>query len=211
MNDNIKKYVFFSSKGGVGKTTLATNIAGICVKMGLIVCFYDLDPQKSAADFISKVTEKYRPKYTFTDIQKAPPNDVDVIIIDCPPNTDFVPPKDFLVISPTLTSAHDKHSYQTTLNLENEGYQVIRVVNQYSMVRSDDKLVREALNPCVVIGQNAAITSATNRYKTIWNYSHPSINRARNQFVYLMSRMSIGKAETLTDKDITSIGLVGEK
>lgn len=201
----------YSPKGGCGKTTISTQLAVSAKAQGFKVCFYDLDPQKTASYYLNQIGAKYKPDVILNDFNEAPPRDADFIFLDCEPSTRFIPPKDFIIVAPTLASKIDLHSYRTVLELEQEGYTVIRVLNQFSMVRGDDKTVKTKLDPCVVIGQNTGIRHAMNNSKTVWNSNHPSGKRARNQFTYLISRVLAGSAETLTNKDINAIALFGEK
>lgn len=45
------RIAFVNQKGGVGKTTLAVNVAGCMARRGLKVLFVDADPQQSALDW----------------------------------------------------------------------------------------------------------------------------------------------------------------
>ncbi len=45
------RIAFVNQKGGVGKTTLAVNVAGYMARQGLKVLFIDADPQQSALDW----------------------------------------------------------------------------------------------------------------------------------------------------------------
>ncbi len=200
----------FSPKGGSGKTTIATQIACTAKHFGHSVVFYDLDPQKTASFYLTRLNEKLQPDALFHDFNTAPPK-ADFIILDCEPSMRFVPPKDFLIVAPTLASPLDLHSYRKILEMENDGYNIIKVVNQYSSVRTDDKSVKETLDPCIVITQNTGIRQAMGNNKTIWNFTHSSMKRARNQFNYLIQRIMRGTAETLTEEDITYIMLKGAK
>ena len=201
----------FSPKGGCGKSTISTQLATSAKKRGNKVAFYDLDKQKTATYYFSLIDEKYRPDVILHDFNHAPPSDCDFIIIDCAPDISFIPPKDFLIVAPTLASILDMHAYRKVLELEQQGYRVIKVVNQYSMVRNDDKAVKDKLDPCVVISANTGIRHAMNNGKTIWNSNHPGGKRAKHQFTYLIKRIVAGTAETLSHDDITRIMLTGEK
>lgn len=186
------KICVWSSKGGVGKSVIATQLATSAVLKGLKVCFYDLDPQKTASYYLEQLTDKYKPAYIFSDFKKAPPEDTEFIIIDCVPNINFIPPKDFIIVSPTLASTFDLHSFRETIKLEKEGYTVIRVLNQYSMVRNDDEEVAEAIRPCIRLGGNSAIRAAIRKKKTIWNDSTMMTHRARNHFMLIANAIISG-------------------
>lgn len=202
----------FSPKGGSGKTTITANLASYAVTMGKKVCLYDNDPQLSITEYFNNVSEKYKPQQIESNLNTAPKQGTDFVFVDCEPSIKgFIPSKDFLIIAPTLSSRLDLHSYRFILELESKGYDVIRVINKYSMTRNNDKATLEALSPCCVISQNSAIEFAMSNQKTIWNSNHPNGKRARNQFSYLFERMMIGSAETLNHEDITRIGLLGKK
>lgn len=214
MNKQKMLIACFSPKGGSGKTTTSTQLA-ISAKLSnetkLKVCFYDLDPQQTATFYFNRIGEKFRPDTILHDFNIAPPDDCDFIIIDCEPSTRFIPPKEFLIVAPTLASSLDLHAYRKVLELEEQGYKVIKVINQYSRVRKDDSEVKEHLDPCVIISANSGIRVAMNNGKTIWNSNHPGGKRAKHQFTYLVKRIMIGSAEKLSDEDISYIMLKGVK
>lgn len=201
----------YSPKGGCGKTTISTQLAVSAKKQGFKVCFYDLDPQKTASYYLKQIDVKFQPDIILNDFNIAPPSDIDFIFLDCEPSTRFIPPKEFTIVAPTLASKLDLHSYRTVLELEQQGYKVIRVLNQFSMVRGDDKTVKDKLEPCVIISQNTGIRHAMNNSKTVWNSNHPSGKKARNQFMYLITRILAGSAEKLTNSEINQISLTGKK
>lgn len=211
MKHTKKLIACFSPKGGSGKTTTSTQLAISAKVSGAKVCFYDLDPQQTASFYFNRIGDKYKPDAILTSFDIAPPDDCEFIFIDCEPSTRFIPPKDFLIVAPTLASSLDLHSYRKVFELEQLGYKVIRVLNQYSRVRNDDSQVKEHLDPCVVISANSGIRVAMNNGKTIWNSNHPGGKRAKHQFTYLIKRILLGSAETLTDDDINRIMLKGEK
>lgn len=200
----------FCPKGGTGKTTIATQLAVSGRVKKRNVCFYDLDPQQTASFYFSRIDEKYRPNTILTDFSERPPAEADFIILDCEPSMRFVPPPAFTIIAPTLASILDLHAYRKVLELEGT-HQIIRVINQYSMVRKDDKAIKDSLDPCVVISANTGIKHAMANGKTIWNSNHPGGRRAKMQFTYLIKRIIAGSAETLTHDDIANILITGEK
>lgn len=200
MEDKKHKTLFlalFSPKGGVGKSTLATQIAVASKMNKYTVAFYDLDKQKTSTFYFGMVDDKYRPDMIYDNLDTEPETMPDIVIADCPPNLDVIPPKEFLIIAPTNTSILDLHAYRKVLELEKDGYNIIKVINNFSLVRNDDKDLLKEFSECVIISTNAAIRVAMNNGKTIWNSHHPNGKRAKKQFNYLLSRIKIGKAEEM--------------
>lgn len=198
MNDFDTKIVaFFNPKGGVGKTTLSTQVAVAGVMNGYRVVFYDLDKQKTSTFYFSTIDEKYRPAEIHHSIATRPQGGADLIVIDCPPTLDFVPPKGCLVVSPTLTSMQDLHAFRKVLELENAGYKVIKVINQFNMIRNDDKALLSELKECAVITANSGIRFAMSNKKSIWNSNHPGGKKAKREFNYLLGRIKAGHAEPM--------------
>jgi cellulose biosynthesis protein BcsQ len=192
-----KIVAFLNAKGGVGKTTLSTQVAVAGVMNGYKVVFYDLDKQKTASFYFSTIDEKYRPAEIHHSINTPPKNGADLIVIDCPPTMDFVPPKGCLIVAPTLTAMPDLHAFRKVLELEQEGYKVIKVINQFNMIRNDDKALLGELKECVVITANSGIRFAMSNKKSIWNSNHPGGKKAKREFNYLLSRIKSGNAETM--------------
>jgi cellulose biosynthesis protein BcsQ len=192
-------------KGGVGKTTISTQIAVAGVMNGYNVVFYDLDKQKTASFYFSTIDEKYRPAEIYHSIDIKPKGRADLIVLDCPPNLDFVPPKGCLLVSPTLTSMQDLHAFRKVLELEQQGYKVIKVINQFNMIRNDDKALLSQLGECAVITANSGIRFAMSNRKSIWNSNHPGGKKAKREFNYLLSRIKAGSAESMTIAKVKQI------
>lgn len=195
-------YAVFNSKGGVGKTSIATQISVALTQYKYKVAFYDLDRQQTAKFYFSLVNEKYRPAWIFTSLDEQPPEDADIVLLDCPPNLDALPPKAFTLIAPTGASGFDIHSYRRVLDLEQQGYEVIKVLNNFSLSRNDDKELLATYPQSVVISQNSAIRTALSNGKTIWNSGHPTAPRAKKQFEMLMKAMATGVVETMDTEKV---------
>jgi len=80
-----------SEKGGVGKTTIALDLAVAAVRMGLLSAVLDLDPQATASQWTDRRKEE-RPWVITTPaarlvatISKAKAQGVELIVIDTPP------------------------------------------------------------------------------------------------------------------------------
>lgn len=185
---------FFNPKGGVGKTTTSTQTAVAVVMNKLNVAFYDLDKQKTATFYFSTIDEKYRPQFISNDLSIAPPSNTDVVILDCPPNMEFVPPPNFLIVAPTSSTMLDLHAFKRVLELEQKGYKVIKVINNFNQIRNDDKALLQQFKNCCVITSNSGIRHAMNNSKTIWNSNHPGGKKAKKQFNYLLSCITKGEA-----------------
>lgn len=201
--DTIKLYVAsFNGKGGVGKTTCATQMSVSFTMNGYKVCFYDLDKQKTASWYFSQVMSKYQPFAILHSLDDAPPAGTQVVIADFPPNLDYIPPKGFTIVAPTNPSGFDIHAYRQVLALEAEGYRIIKVLNNFSLTRNDDKALLEIYPQSVVISQNSAIRSALSNGKTIWNTGHPQGKRAKKQFNHLIKQLTRSETETMTVEKI---------
>jgi chromosome partitioning protein len=79
-----------NSKGGCGKSTLATNIASYFVTEGFKVALADYDPQRTSLDWLSLRPEDL-PKITgvpaYEDGLRSAPRDTEVLVIDAPART----------------------------------------------------------------------------------------------------------------------------
>jgi phospholipid/cholesterol/gamma-HCH transport system ATP-binding protein len=83
----MQKFLIANPKGGAGKSTLATNLAGWLAKSGLRVMLGDIDRQQSSLDWLS-VRSPELPRIATWDIRPGeparPPKDVTHIVLDTP-------------------------------------------------------------------------------------------------------------------------------
>ena len=85
----MRTILVLNAKGGSGKTTVATNLAGFYASEGAKVALVDLDPQGSSLDWLS-ARDPERPKIRAVDGSSKPirvPRSSDVVIMDAPSRT----------------------------------------------------------------------------------------------------------------------------
>ena len=81
----IKKILIANPKGGGGKTTLSTNLAGYFANQGIKVCLLDLDKQQSSYGWLERRPEQL-PEINSAKINNAfsQKKNIEVAIIDSP-------------------------------------------------------------------------------------------------------------------------------
>jgi len=86
----MRHIMVLNSKGGCGKSTLATNIASYFANEGATVALADYDPQRSALDWLERRPDD-RPEIAgvaaFDDGLRRAPRNADILVIDAPART----------------------------------------------------------------------------------------------------------------------------
>ena len=120
----MRHIMVLNPKGGCGKSTLATNLAGYYAKQGKTVALADYDPQESSLDWLALRSEK-RPAITglagHKDGLKHLPRNTDVVIIDAPARSHGKELTNLLhhaetVLIPVLPSKIDMQAVQKFIN-----------------------------------------------------------------------------------------------
>jgi chromosome partitioning protein len=132
-SENIMIIALLNQKGGVGKTTLATHIAGELALSGSRVAVIDADPQGSALDWAQRRTQNRLPRVfgviglaRETLHQEAPElaKTVDHVIIDGPPRIAALARSALLaadlVLVPAQPSPYDVWASAEMVNLISE-------------------------------------------------------------------------------------------
>ncbi|WP_300382036.1 ParA family protein [Henriciella sp.] len=116
-----------SQKGGVGKTTLALNLAVAAVYDGLPTAVLDMDPQTTAANWSDRreaeapTVISAQPGRLTALLEKAEADGFGLVIIDTPPNVgaeaiDFARKADFVIV-PVRAAAFDLEAMQATIRV----------------------------------------------------------------------------------------------
>lgn len=201
----MKMICVHSAKGGVGKTTLSTQLAIAATKRGYKVAFFDLDPQLTALDYFQTLKQTY-PIYLLNkqDFDKGEVFDADFIVLDCPPGVSFIPPEAFTVVRPLRASGVDFKSAMS-LNGALKNHQVIDVINFFDPRTKTDREVAQELKNFVPVRSSRKFLNALTYGTTVFDSAET--RREANQINYLLDRALAGSAETIDEALIYKIPL----
>lgn len=86
----MRHVMVMNSKGGCGKSTIATNVAGYFATEGFKVALADYDPQRTSLDWLA-IRPEDLPKIVAVDAVndglRSAPRDTEVLVIDAPART----------------------------------------------------------------------------------------------------------------------------
>lgn len=80
----MRRILVANTKGGSGKTTLATNLAGYLAQLGHQVVLEDIDKQQSAADWLARRPPQLVPIWNAETLGKSAFQKADWVIVDSP-------------------------------------------------------------------------------------------------------------------------------
>jgi chromosome partitioning protein len=171
----MKKILIANPKGGSGKTTLSTNLAGYFASQGRKVCLLDLDKQQSSKGWLSRRPETL-PKIIEASNQSAvtKKKNVEMVIIDSPAGirgdklSDAVKEADWVIV-PMQTSTYD-----------------INATQEFIDILKAEKAVRKERTFVAMLGMRiAARTKAAENLAQYLNESgFPVIGNLRNAQIY---------------------------
>jgi chromosome partitioning protein len=170
----MKNILVANSKGGCGKTTLATNLAGYFAAMGNKVVLEDLDRQRSASNWLQRRPSVLPAIHSYTEYEKHHISKPDWIITDSPAGfrdeklTEAIKKADCVIV-PIQPSAFD-----------------IVATSDFLDVLDREKAVRKHKTFVALVGMRVNVrTNATAALNAFMEYTGlPILTNLRNSQVY---------------------------
>lgn len=137
----MRSILVMNSKGGCGKTTLATNLAGYYAARGKSVALVDYDPQESSIDWLDARGSDRAPIVGIAASRDAVriPKNTDYVIMDSPaavhgrPLAELVRKAD-IILMPVLPSPIDVRAARNFLNEVNKLRKVVNADVKFATV-----------------------------------------------------------------------------
>lgn len=180
----MRKVSIYSGKGGVGKSTIAVNLAGWYASRGKRVCVVDTDKQQTLSDI-------YLQNLCGFDVQitePRPSDGYDYVLFDHHPSHDMIQLCDH-VVCPIRPSRIDFESYRRSRAFIGNRQHIL-VVNQYRDQADDNAFIVSLKKLCV--GENIPLNKIKNR-----NIFKKMTNNAKT--VFNIEGRAYGKSEAQND------------
>jgi chromosome partitioning protein len=171
----MKKILIANPKGGSGKTTLSTNLAGYFASKGRKVCLLDLDKQQSSKSWLSRRPETL-PKIiaagSHSSINKK--KNVDIVIIDS-----------FAGISGNKLSDAVKDADWVIVPMQASSYD-IDATQEFITILKNEKAIRKERTFVAILGMRvtARTKAAENLTQDLEDSGVPVIGNLRNAQIY---------------------------
>ncbi|MDG1097288.1 MAG: ParA family protein [Methylophilaceae bacterium] len=169
------KILIANPKGGSGKTTLSTNLAGYFASQDRKVCLLDLDKQQSSKGWLKRRPDAL-PKITDANSHSAlaKKKNIDIVIIDSPAGirgdklSDSVKDADWVIV-PMQTSTYD-----------------INATQEFIDILKAEKAVRKERTFVAMLGMRVALRTkaAENLTQYLDESGFPVIGNLRNAQIY---------------------------
>lgn len=191
----MKTLGIWSPKGGVGKTTLALNLAAAAYASGKKVLVCDLDPQMSAVDVFNDK------KLPFTVLKGTPtikPR-ADIVIYDLPPRTDIEILGETILV-PLRASILDIRAVNKSIRHVLHK-RVLKCVNAVDVRRQDERLLamRMYSEGALLIKDRSIYSRAISIGKTVFDLDLYGANDARNEILRLYQTVFADQEELLNE------------
>ena len=164
----MRHIMVLNSKGGCGKSTLATNIASYYATEGKVVALADYDPQRSSLDWLGRRPEDRAEIHAvvgFEDGLKHAPRNADVLVIDAPARS---------------------HGKELTALVRNAETIIVPVLPSTIDMQATTAFLDELKDMAKVKGKKAKIATVANRVRDntlIWDDLDEYLTKTRVPYV----------------------------
>lgn len=180
------KICLFNAKGGVGRTTLALNLAGYLAraKRRSRVLVADCDPQGSALAWAALADET-----PFT-VGRSRSRGFDYEIIDLPPKlpeNGQLPEADLYLVPTLLDGVAFVVFLRTLALLQEQGLPHLVVANRVNLRRAEhrERLASEALQRALIVRERGALASYYAEGRTVFEMGGRHLDAAREEIATL--------------------------
>ncbi|WP_144392808.1 AAA family ATPase [Pleionea sediminis] len=184
----MKRVSLWSPKGGVGKTTLALNLAAAAYASGKKAIVCDLDPQQSAVDVFNDK------QLSFSVFKGMPPVTPygDIIFYDLPPRVDIQIEGD-LVVVPMRACVLDIRAVNKSIRHVRHK-QILKCVNAVDVRRHDERMLamRMYSEGAFLIKDRSIYSRAISMGKTVFDTDLYGANEARKEMLRLFESLYSG-------------------
>lgn len=164
----MKTITVWNQKGGVGKSTVALNLAGAAHAAGHTVLLVDADPQGSLANIAADGHLPFAVVHGWPDEK---PEGIDLVIEDTAPRTDVMPSGDVVVIPYQPTRIDYAATVAHLEQLKAEGRHVVAILNRVDVRKNDHREFSydQIGEGAIILPERSALQRAIGEGRTVFD------------------------------------------